>query len=216
MPFLQSGELVVDFASPITILVGPNGCGKSSLLEAIAAHIGFNVNGGSRDNDYQAYEEGHPLAKHLKLIWGRKVTAGFFFRAESLSYFPGHLDELRQINYNTDRIWGKTPLMHQSHGEAFRTLFERRLSGDSRAVYLLDEPEAALSPIRQLEFLMKLDEWRDSGIVQAIIATHSPILMSCSGAQVIEFRHRGLTQVDFRETAHYRVLRDFILAQERG
>lgn len=208
--FLKGREFSLEVTNPITILVGENGSGKSTLIEAIAAAAGFPALGGSHDHQYGS-EPGGALAGALRLSWLPKVSNGFFFRAESFFSLAGYLDEVA----SPDRHGG-TALHKQSHGEAFLAMFRHRLDTGSRSLYLLDEPEVALSPTRQLAFLRILREWQQSGQVQAIIATHSPILMALPGAELLSLDGGAIHPVRLDETEHYRVTRSFLADPDKA
>jgi predicted ATPase len=208
LPFMRRGGFALEFTHPITFLVGENGTGKSSLLEAIARNAGFNARGGSRDNSYGGDSDEVGLAAALTLSWLPKVSNGFFFRAESFFDFVTYVERA----YREDRKlppWGERSLHARSHGEAFLSFFEARLGSDQRCIYLLDEPEAALSPERQLEFMAMLEEQRQSGNAQYIIATHSPLLMAFPGADLLHFSYRGLRRTTLDQTPHFRIYREF-------
>jgi len=209
--FLRQAGFSLDFISPITILVGENGSGKSTLLEALAASAGFPALGGSQHHRLGSEGLENALARALRLSWLPKVSNGFFFRAESFFGLASYIDEVADLgNY------GGRNLHHQSHGESFLALFDNRLGANQRALYLLDEPEVALSPTRQLAFLRLLWDWQRSGRVQAIIATHSPILMSLPGATLLSLDGDVIRPVRPEETEHYRVMRSFLGNPERA
>ena len=209
LPFLQNGDFALSFTTPVTILVGENGCGKSTLLEAIATHCGFHQGGGSRDHNYGNDHQEDLLAKALRLSWLPKVTQGFFFRAESFLGLSSYVDDLVQRWPEMRAYYGERPLTAQSHGESFLALFRNRLGSRGRAIYLLDEPEAALSPRRQVAFLDLMAQWQRSTTVQVIMATHSPLLMSLAGARVLWMEGATVREVPYTETDHYRVMRTF-------
>jgi predicted ATPase len=174
LPFMRRGGFALEFSHPVTILVGENGTGKSSLLEAIARKAGFNPRGGSRDNVYGGKSDEVGLADALHCSWLPKVTSGFFFRAESFFDFVSYVEGAhREDPFAPEQPWGARSLHERSHGEAFLSFFANRLGSHERCLYLLDEPESALSPERQLEFMAMLAEQRATGRVQYIIATHS-------------------------------------------
>ena len=208
LPFMRRGGFALELTNPITILVGENGTGKSSLLEAIARNAGFNARGGSRDNDYGGDSDESGLAAALTLSWLPKVTKGFFFRAESFFNFVTYVEDA-YLHSPYIPPWGERSLHHRSHGEAFLSFFQARLGSHERCLYLLDEPEAALSPERQLEFMAMLEEQRATGKVQYIIATHSPLLMAFAGADLLHFSYRGLHRTTLELTPHFRIYRDF-------
>ena len=200
------------FDRPITLFVGENGTGKSTVLEAIARHCGFNLGGGSRDHHYENAPPAMELADALRLSWLPKVTNGFFLRAESFFNFASYIDAMaHEWPADIARSYGSRPLHGQSHGESLLALFSNRFGSDRRSVYLLDEPEAALSPKRQLEFLAMLDEWHRSGKAQFIIATHSPIILSYPNATLLSFDGGAIHETRFEDTEHYRVTRSFLL-----
>jgi predicted ATPase len=215
-------EFEMNFDRPITLFVGENGSGKSTLLEGIASLAGFHSYGGSQhhqlyrrarhndeeddeltDDDQELEPSGRMLAKALKPAWLPRVSNGYFFRAESFFNVAAYLDE---VNRRSRR---PSSLLQQSHGESFLSLFKERLGGGKPSMYLLDEPEAALSPARQLVFVCLMRRWEEEGNVQAIIATHAPILMAYPGARLLEFRRGRIRRVEFEETEHYQVMRSF-------
>jgi predicted ATPase len=208
LPFMRRGGFALEFTHPITFLVGENGTGKSSLLEAIARKAGFNARGGSRDNLYGGESDESGLAAALALSWLPKVTNGFFFRAESFFNFISYVEEAYREDGKIP-LWGARSLHARSHGEAFLSFFDARLGSEQRCLYLLDEPEAALSPERQLEFMAMLDEHRRTGKAQYIIATHSPLLMGLPGADLLHLSYRGLRRTTLDQTPHFRIYREF-------
>jgi predicted ATPase len=210
LPFMRRGGFALELTNPITFFVGENGTGKSSLLEAIARNAGFNARGGSRDNYYGGDSDESGLAAALTLSWLPKVGKGFFFRAESFFNFIPYVEQAyREDPFSGAPPWGERSLNERSHGEAFLSFFQARLGSHERCLYLLDEPEAALSPERQLEFMAMLEEQRATGKVQYIIATHSPLLMAFPGADLLHFSYRGLRHTTLELTPHFRIYRDF-------
>ena len=151
-----------------------------------------------------------PLANALKLSWLPKVNEGFFLRAESYANFATFLDRNYKEWPPVHRRFGDKDLHDQSHGQSFMAVFENRFSEDRRAIYLLDEPEAALAPARQVEFLKYLRRWERSGMAQFIIATHSPIIMSYPGATLLTFDGGKIREVAYTATDHFRITRDFL------
>ncbi|PHS12458.1 MAG: AAA family ATPase [Blastopirellula sp.] len=192
----------------VTFFIGENGSGKSTLLEAIAVAEGFNAEGGTRDFNFASQESHSDIHKWLRL--GRGVRSsrsdGFFFRAESFYNVATEIDRQGFISY------GPTSYHDQSHGESFLSLFVDKFKGDG--LYLLDEPEAALSPQRQLTFLARMHDLvkKDS---QLIIATHSPLIMAYPDALIYEFTPDGLKEVAYQETEHFQVTRSFLDQPER-
>lgn len=209
--FLRSGDFALDFSAPITILVGENGSGKSTLLEAVSASAGFPALGGSQHHRPGPDAERHGLAAALRLSWLPKVSNGFFFRAESFFNFANYIDQVGDVSFS-----GGRNLHHQSHGESFLALFSHRLDGQQRGIFFMDEPEVALSPTRQMAFLRLLWDWQRGGRVQAIIATHSPIIMSLPGAALLSLDGDRIRPIRLEETEHYRVMRSFLGNPERA
>lgn len=209
LPILEEGRLELTFERPITFFVGDNGTGKSTLLEGIAKQCGFNLGGGSRDHMFGGTPHDMPLAAALRLSWLPKVTEGFFLRAESFFNFATYIDDV-----STLKRYGGKSLHEQSHGQSFFALFKNRLGDERRAIYLLDEPEAALAPTRQIEFLALLHEWEKTGNLQFIIATHSPIIMGYPNAALFSFDGGAIHTVRYTETDHYRVTRRFLMDHE--
>jgi predicted ATPase len=207
VPALAHG-LPLRFTTPVTYLVGENGSGKSTLLEGIGWALGFSAEGGNRTNSFADGADGHSLGRALALAWKKKVSDGFFLRAETFFNFARYLEEAG----SSFSRYGDVPLSQRSHGEGFLALFQNRFED---GIYLLDEPEAALSPARQLAFLALLHQMGSSGSAQFIIATHSPILLSLPGARVLAFDERGITEVGYRDTEHFQLTRDFLNAPER-
>jgi predicted ATPase len=164
---LFSQEFHYDFRSTVTLFVGENGSGKSTLLEAIASKCDFHAGGGGRNQRYHHHQSESPLADALRLSWSPKVTEGFFLRAESFYNFATYFDEIAQDDLRIyDRYGGKS-LHEQSHGESFLSLFVHRFT---RGLFILDEPEAALSPQRQLAFMRIIHQLTATGRAQFIIA----------------------------------------------
>jgi predicted ATPase len=191
----------------VTFLLGENGSGKSTLLEALADCCGFNPEGGSRDHRREALEDRSELAQALRLSWLPKVSDGFFMRAESFYNFATYIEQVSDL-----RAYGGKSLLQQSHGESFLSLFSNRFE---QGLYMLDEPEAALSPQRQLAFLKIIHDLETPGHAQFLIATHSPIILSYPGAVLFSLDGASIQEVAFRDTEHYRITRDFLNGPER-
>ncbi|MGB7327549.1 MAG: AAA family ATPase [Rubripirellula sp.] len=192
----------LDFHSKVTFFVGENGSGKSTMLEAIAIANGLNAEGGSRNMMFATRESHSELHKALKLRrYHALVPDAWFVRAESLFNVATEIE-----NLGVGNSYGDKSLHEQSHGEAFMTLVENRFG---QGLYFLDEPEAALSPQRQLEFLVLLDSIvsQDS---QLVIATHSPIIMSYPHSQIYAFGNDGIKPIAYEDTEHYRVTKSFL------
>jgi predicted ATPase len=212
---LFKGGFELQFTSPVTIIAGENGTGKSTLVESIAAHCGFYLSGGSRNHVYS--EEGAVLrefARSMRFSWLPKVTQGFFMRAESFYNFASYIDALaKEFGSIALAPYGGKSLHDQSHGEAFLSLFNNRIGG--RGIYLMDEPEAALSPMRQLALLAIIRELEKSRQAQIILATHSPMLMAYPGAQFLYVCDGQLQVTVYRETPHYQTMKRFLERPQR-
>lgn len=200
----------IDIQSNVTFFVGENGSGKSTLLEAIADKCDFNTAGGGRNNSYELYASESVLGEYIRLSWMPKITNGFFLRAESFYHFATHLDKVDDTGF---RDYGGRSLHSQSHGESFLSLFLHRFKG--KAIYLLDEPEAALSPSRQFTFLKVIHDLVSKGDAQFIIATHSPILLGYPNAQILSFDDHKITEIDYEMTDHYQLTKYFLQNRER-
>ncbi len=204
-PFSNGIDLT--FRENVTFFVGENGTGKSTLLEALAECCGFNPEGGNRDHHRAVFAERSPLAKALRLSWLPRVTEGFFMRAESFHNFATYIQEVSDL-----RAYGGKSLQEQSHGESFLSLFAHRFE---QGIYILDEPEAALSPRRQLSFLKIIHDLTTPGHAQFLISTHSPIVLSYPGAVLYSLDGDAIREVAYRDTDHFLVTRDFLMSPER-
>ncbi|HJQ36455.1 MAG TPA: AAA family ATPase [Thermoanaerobaculia bacterium] len=198
----------IEFTTPVTFLIGENGSGKSTLVEAIALAAGFNPEGGSKNFQFETVkretsEEDELLVKLIKSA--KRPSDGYFLRAESFFNVATEIDRL-----GVTRGYGGASLHAQSHGEAFMSLLLNRFLGDG--LYILDEPEAALSPMRQLSMLVRIHDLAGWGS-QFIIATHSPILMAYPGATIYQLDEK-IHEVAYEETEHYTVMRDFMNRRE--
>jgi predicted ATPase len=195
------------FHPDVTFFVGENGSGKSTILEAIAIALGFNPEGGTRNVRFETTESASPLHKALVLSRShKKPTDGYFLRAESFFNVATYMDQVGCVE-----SYGGS-LHQKSHGEAFMALLGEKLRGNG--LYLLDEPEAALSPARQLAALARIHKLvRQES--QFIIATHSPILLAYPGARIYLFDDSGIREVSYEETDHYAVTRDFLNNREK-
>ena len=190
------------FHSPVTFFVGENGTGKSTLLEAIAVSMGFNAEGGSRDFSFSTKETHSELYEWITTIKTVSPKDGFFLRAESFYNIASYLDENSEL-----KRYGNVSFHEQSHGEAFLSLITNRFEGNG--LYLLDEPESALSPLRLMSLLAEIDRLvkEDS---QFIIATHSPILLAFPQAEIYECSDSGIRKVMYRETESYQLTKQFL------
>ncbi len=205
LPLFRDLDFELEFDCPMTIIVGENGSGKSTLLEAIAVLAGFDEGGGGKghhaiDHSESRADDGGSLTSALKASWLPKVGRGWFFRAETFFSIARYLDE------SGSRY---ADFLSHSHGEGFMRLFNERCT--QQGIFIFDEPESALSPTRQFEFLQLLNMMSQQGNMQAIIATHSPIIMALPGARLLQIDRSGLVPVRLEDTQHYRILREFIL-----
>jgi len=201
----------LEFHPKVTFLVGENGSGKSTLIEAIAVAWGFNAEGGSNNFNFKTHASHSDLHKYVRLSKSaRRAKDGFFLRAESYFNVATEIEKLDQEPGNSPPIidyFGGVSLHGQSHGESFFALLENRINGNG--LYIFDEPEAALSPSRQMSMLTRMHDLI-SNKSQFIIATHSPILMAYPDAWIYQIGPKGLDRVAYEDTEHYQVTRDFL------
>lgn len=201
LPFLRDDfELAFDRA--ITIITGENGTGKSTLLEGIAVLTGFDEAGGAKghrpvDHSNALEVMGGELSEALRAGWLPKITHGWFFRAETFFTVARYLDE----------VGSRPDFLSHSHGEGFLRFFEERCQ--QQGIFIFDEPESALSPSRQMEFLKLMQRMEASTHCQIIMATHSPILMAYPGARLLRLSKYGLEPVTVEQTDHYTIMREF-------
>ncbi len=202
LPFLQD-DFDLNFDRSITIIAGENGTGKSTLLEGIAVLAGYDEAGGGKgympvDHSNAIEAMGGKLSSAFRASWLPKVTNGWFFRAESFFSVARYLDEVSSPYAD---------FLSHSHGEGFMRFFEERCQ--RQGIYIFDEPESALSPARQMEFLKLMRRMDQSGHCQIIMATHSPMLMAYPDARLLRLSKYGLEPVTVKETDHYKVMREF-------
>ncbi len=214
------GMNVLPLHPAVTFLIGENGSGKSTLLEAMATQLGFNPEGGSKNFNFSTRQSHSELWKYLELPrdGAHRSSDGFFLRAES--YF-NVASELERLGISLRSYGGRSP-HEQSHGESFLSLMQHRFKWGG--IYLLDEPEAALSPNRQLSVLALLHDHAKMGS-QFIIATHSPIILAYPHAFIYQLSDRGMERIEYEDTEQYRVMHMFMecrtqmlaeLLKERG
>lgn len=215
LPAIRSLEQL-DLHPKITFLVGENGSGKSTLLEAMAVSLGFNAEGGGRNFSFDTRASHSELHQYLRIAKGiRRPADGYFLRAESFFNVATHIEQLDEEPLGGPPIidaYGGRSLHEQSHGESFLALLNERFR--ARGLYILDEPEAALSPQRQLAVLSRLHQLVLEG-TQFIIATHSPLLMAYPDAWIYQCSKTGVERVAYADTEHFRVTRDFLANPER-
>jgi predicted ATPase len=193
----------IKFHPNVTFFVGENGSGKSTVLEALAVALGFGSEGGTKNVQFETTKSVSSLPEALRLARTvPKPWDGYFLRAETFFNVATYMDQTGYLGGYGDRS-----LHARSHGEAFMAVLAEKLRGDG--IYLMDEPEAALSPSRQLAALRAIHQLVE-GASQFVIATHSPILLSYPHAKIIQFDAAGVSEVSFEETEHYVVTRDFL------
>ena len=209
IPLFGDPAFELRFERPVTILVGENGSGKSTLLEAIAVLAGFSEGGGGYGHAAVGRSDisgsdGGILADALRGGWLPKVGQGFFFRAETFFSLARYIDEAAHDV-------GSLPpdYLSWSHGEGFLNFFNER--ADRQGIYIFDEPESALSPSRQFDFLRLLRRIQGAGNAQVIMATHSPILMALPDADLWQIDRYAIRPVALEDTSHYRLYREFLL-----
>ncbi|WP_338847092.1 AAA family ATPase [Massilia sp. W12] len=194
---------MIDFHPNVTFFVGENGAGKSTILEALALALGFGKEGGTKSSRFSTANSVSTLDQSLRLVRSPPLpTDGYFLRAESFFNLASYMDGVGYLE-----SYGGRSLHEQSHGESFMAVLLNKLRGNG--VYLLDEPEAALSPNRQLAALRAIHHLVEDHS-QFIIATHSPILLAYPQAKIIQFDASGLSEVAYEDTEHYYVTRDFL------
>lgn len=201
----------LDFHPKLTFFVGENGSGKSTLLEAIAVSLGFNAEGGSKNFNFGTRRSHSELHEHLRIAKGfKRPRTGFFLRAESFFNVATEIENLDVepgLGAPVINSYGGRSLHEQSHGESFLTLLTERFG--AQGLYILDEPEAALSPQRQLAVLSRIHDLVQDGS-QFVIATHSPLLMAYPDACIYQCGVDGVVPVAYEDTEHFRVTRDFL------
>lgn len=198
----------LELKADVVFLVGENGSGKSTLLEAMAAAAGFNPEGGTRNYSFSTADTHSELYRHITLCRSyRRPANGYFLRAEGMYNAASYLDELDELpGQSALHLYGGKSLHSRSHGESFLAVISAFRGG---GLYLPDEPEAALSPVRQLTLLSLINELVSDGS-QFIIATHSPILMAYPNAQILLFSEDGITPTSYRQTEHYQITKQFL------
>lgn len=202
----------IPFKSAVTFFVGENGAGKSTLLRAIAQRCSIHI---WRDTDRfhlekNPYEES--LYRYLSAEWSDGTVPGAFFASDLFLHFAMNLDEWASADPGLLEYYGGKSLTALSHGQSLLSYFRNRYR--IRGLYLIDEPETALSPHSQLEFVRLLRAMGEQGHAQFIVASHSPILLACPGATIYTFDQIPVKQIPYEETEHYRVFKDFMASPE--
>ncbi|WP_108670352.1 AAA family ATPase [Peribacillus acanthi] len=208
IPSLKNLEMLT-FNPKVTYIIGENGMGKSTLLEAIAVALGFNPEGGTFNFNFSTFDSHSELANYLRVAKGViRPNDGFFLRAESFYNIATNIEEMDQGGGGPKVIdsFGGQSLHEQSHGEAFFSTFLHRFRGNG--IYILDEPEAALSPLRQMSMLTRIHDLVDENS-QFIIATHSPIIMAYPNSTIFELSDDGIQERKLEETHHFRIMKQF-------
>ncbi|QOS91227.1 AAA family ATPase [Peribacillus sp. JNUCC41] len=206
----------VAFHPSVTYVIGENGMGKSTLLEGIAIAYGFNPEGGTLNFNFSNYDSHSNLDEYLRLKKGvYKPKDHFFFRAETFYNLATNIEELDREASSGRKIidsFGGKSLHQQSHGESFFSAFVERFQGNG--LYILDEPEAALSPLRQISMLARINELVQQGS-QFIISTHSPIIMAYPDAKILQISDEGMSEVTLEESNHYLLMKQFFEDKDR-
>ncbi len=203
----------IHFPTKVTLFVGENGTGKSTILEAIAHNAGFGAEGGSKNISFKTstdsvYSGTRKLADYMTLSWRQKPLDGYFFRAESFYNVANYLDHLERECGGAYLPYGGKSLHHQSHGESFLAFFQNRIRRGG--FFILDEPEAALSPQRQLSLLIIMKQLCKNFNTQFIISTHSPLLLSYPSATIYSCDNDHLEKINYTETSHYQITKQFL------
>ncbi len=203
----------INFPTQVTFFVGENGTGKSTILEAIAYKSGFGLEGGSKNINFKTSQEKtylgtKNLADRMTLSWRYKPAHGYFFRAESFFNIANYVDQLAMQDHRAYAAYGGKSLHEQSHGESFLSFFKHGLSENS--FFILDEPEAALSPQRQLSLMIIIHELCKNSHAQFIIATHSPMLLAYPNATIYSCDSGALEIISYKDTHHYQITKQFL------
>lgn len=210
-----SEEKSLGLKSNVTFFIGENGSGKSTLMEAIAVAYGFNPEGGTKNFNFATKSTHSDLYKYLRLSRSKYAKDGFFYRAESFYNVASNIEELDGEQMRTPPIiysYGGISLHAQSHGESLLSLVQNRFGGNG--LYILDEPEAALSPARMMTLMAEINNL-EKNHSQFIIATHSPILMTYPNACIYQFTDKGVDLVDYKDTEHYQITKRFLENPEK-
>lgn len=208
IPLIRNFENL-QFSNNVTFIVGENGSGKSTIIEAIATALGFNPEGGTKNFNFSTNESHSNLHQYLKLVRSfYQPKDGFFLRAESFFNIASNIELLNTLGGKSlyDSYGGKS-LHDQSHGESFLSVILNRFS--EKGIFILDEPESALSPLRQMTLISRISQLVQQQS-QFIIATHSPILMAYPNADIYQIENGKLEQVDYKDTESYQITKAFL------
>ncbi len=204
----------INFFTAVTFFVGENGTGKSTILEALALKAGFGFEGGSKNISFRTADEKFytPIEKfseRFTLSWRKKPQNGYFFKAESFFNVANYIDVLAQTDWQAYASYGGKSLHEQSHGESFLSFFQNRLG--NAGFFILDEPEAALSPQKQLTLMLIIHEMcKNSYNAQFIIATHSPLLLAFPQATIYSCDSEVLKTISYQDSQHYQITKQFL------
>ena len=207
LPILQQ-TLHIHLTQPVTFFVGENGSGKSTLLEAVVRKCGIHIWAGEERTRFETNIYEDKLHRALSVDWVNGHVPGSFFSSQIFNHFARFLDQIAHEDPNLFDYFGGKSLMTQSHGQSLLSFFSGRYQ--RKGIYLLDEPETALSPQSLLELLKILTQMTAVGVAQFVIATHSPILLACPGATIYNFDHYPIQTQTYEQTPHYRFYRDFM------
>ncbi|TSI08998.1 AAA family ATPase [Lysinibacillus sp. BW-2-10] len=215
LSFIQNFQELT-FHPNVTYIVGENGMGKSTLLEGIAVALGFNPEGGTLNFNFSSFDSHSNLDEYLRIVKGiNRAKDHFFFRAESFYNVATNIEALDREPGPGPKIidsYGGKSLHEQSHGESFFAAFMERFQGNG--LYILDEPEAALSPLRQMSMLARINELVSQGS-QFIISTHSPIIMAYPKSKIIQLTEEGMSESTLEDTQHYSIMKQFFEDKNR-
>lgn len=199
--------------TPVTLFVGENGTGKSTLLEAVCHRCGIHIWRDTARMRYQPSPYEKKLYRCISVEWTNGRVPGSFFASDLFRDFAGILDEWATADPAQLKYFGGKSLVSQSHGQSLLSFFQSRYR--IKGLYFLDEPETALSPGSQLGLLKTLMEAGERGDVQFLIATHSPILLACSGAKIYSFDHAPIREISYEDTEHYRIFKGFMADRQK-
>ena len=203
----------IEIGSPVTFFVGENGTGKSTLLKAISHRCGIHIWEGIERLRFEVNPYEEKLSETIEVEWTDGAVPGSFFASEIFRHFADILDEWAVADAGILRYFGGKSLVTQSHGQSLISFFKARYQ--IKGIYFMDEPETALSPKSQLELIKILQNMIRAGHAQFIIATHSPILLACPGAKIYSFDYVPVKQIDYEETEHYKIYKDFMANKDK-
>jgi predicted ATPase len=207
LKLLQATQDIV-FKKPVTLFVGENGTGKSTLLKAICLKCGIHIWKFDEGGRFEVNPFEEQLYKFIDVEWIHGSVPGSYFASQIFQDFTELLDEWATASPKILEYFGGSSLMTKSHGQSLLSFFKSRYK--IKGIYFLDEPETALSPTSQLELLKLIQKYSQGGLAQFIIATHSPILLACPDAQIYNLDSIPLKSVNYEETEHFRIYQDFM------